>query len=133
MSIQEIPFPGITKEVAINFFDRMTNAEVRKNIGWHPEMQDGLQSGYIFCFTDFFGEANEEDMAQSYEDKTGFVFIINKIIACYLVDLVTDLSSKSNGELQIEDFQELDERVSVAVRQYVKDNFNDAIVAIRSL
>jgi len=134
MSIQEIPFASITEEVAINFFNRMTNAEVRKKIDWQAAMQDGVQSGYIFCFTDFFGEASEEESVQSFENGTSFIFVMNTIIACHLSGIVADLAIKnSNGKLQIGDLLQLNKKVSVAVRQYVRDNFDDAVVAIQSL
>ncbi len=57
MSVQDVPFPFLSiyysKEVVINFFDRMVNAEVRKNISWHSEMQMVCNRGTFFVLRTF--------------------------------------------------------------------------------
>lgn len=123
--------PPLTNETIVTIFERLVSAETRKLLGYLPQMQEGFQTGYIFCLTDFFGSAPDETNQQAYENGQSYIHVIEEIVNTYLTDLLAAIKSKN--KIELEDFEKIDREVVLAVASYLRERPVVARTAIQSL
>lgn len=124
--------PKLTDEMVIDVFEQLCISEVRKLIGYLPEMQEGFQHGYISCLTDFLGRASDEENQRAYDKGESYVHVVTKIVSEHLSGLVNELQEIHSAN-ELIDLSEIDSEVSKAVRTYLSSNAETARSAIKSM
>lgn len=131
MSIYVLDIP-LTSEIIIAAFRRFVSCEARRRIDFLPEHQDGFESGYAFCLTDFFGNASEEENSDAYDEENSYIHVCARII-----DSSKELRHKIEEMKSVEDsilyLQELENLIETVVTEYVSTHYEECLIAITHL
>lgn len=124
--------PSYTAEMLVSIFNRLCCAEVRKQIGFQPDLQEGFQNGYIYCLTDLFGEVSDEESEKIFDSGQSYLHVIDKIVE-FGLQVTIDAMKNNDEEVTIEDLKLINALVLGVVRQYIKDNLQEVSMSIRNL
>jgi len=132
----------LTIELVTKIFERLCISEVKRRVYENHEtgdfnlvsLQDGFQSGYVYCLVDFFGEVDDETNARAFFNGESYIHVLDNIISTHLSGLIDDLSQNVPGDgLDISVMEQIEDRVKSAVKQYMKSNAKTAIRALKVL
>lgn len=123
----------LTQEILARFFERICIAEVKKLVGHWPDFEEGFQSGYVYCFVDLFGQADDQKNQLTYDKGESYLHVVDEIISDEAVaDLIQAIRGRGD-EVNLDDLKNIDMVVPVAVRNYMKQNPNAASTAVGAI
>ncbi len=124
--------PAFTPESLVAIFSHLCNHEVKKRLAATPGVahHEGIQTGYINCLIDMFGEAPDKELIKAFDAKQSWIHFVDRMIDTHLTNLMDSLE---DVEIGITEFAMIDDEVKNAAKSFVLNNINDAKTAVSNL
>lgn len=127
--------PLMTEDMVIRIFEHMVICEMRKILGYLPQMQDGQQDGYLKCLIDLFGSQGfEKTLEIAYDKGKPYLSIVDDIVDTHLQECLEFIIDESNAEQRdvgsLEDLRRIDAASGRAVLKYFHNHKREMIDAV---
>lgn len=86
--------PLITDEMVRKVYCFLCICEVKKQIGMSPDLYEGTQDGYMMCLVHLFGQCDEKEAEQAFDEGKSYYSVIERILNEKLGELVRSLKTK---------------------------------------
>lgn len=123
--------PSLTDDFIVSIFTNLVLWETKKLIGFDMERQEGCQTGYVECLADLFGESSDANITLAFDKGETWLQVVNTIMG--EDELSKLIEEKSDGGLENDDFNEIEQVVTRVVEEYVVNNMDTARKAIRNI
>lgn len=122
--------PVLTDEMLRTIFSKLTFYEVFRDIGMNSEGYEGMQTGYIDCLIDMFGESDEDTVENAFDEGKSWVQVVERITEH---PRIVKMKERDPNQIAIEDFESLRAEIEQIVHDYLDEHIEDARIAIRSI
>ena len=128
--------PVMTGEMVVKVFEHMVICEMKKIVGYMPQMQDGQQDGYLRCLIDLFGpEGFEKSLEIAFEKGKPYLSIVDDIVETHLQGCLQTIIEESNKENRavgsMKDVRCIESAAAQAAIEYFRNHHQEMMEAVK--